>query len=30
MKKLMDGKEVPIVNKYCQNCNYIKAGSKFL
>ena len=30
MKKLMDGKKIPTLNKYCQNCNYIKAGNKFL
>ena len=30
MKKLMEGKEIPAMNKYCQNCNYINAGSKFL
>ena len=30
MKKLMDSKKIPPINKYCQNCNYIKAGNKFL
>lgn len=30
MKKVMDGKKIPKPNPYCQNCAYIKAGSKFL
>lgn len=30
MKKTMDSKSIPAINKYCQNCNFIKAGSKFL
>ena len=30
MKNLMDGDKIPDLTPHCQNCNYIKAGSKFL
>ncbi len=30
MKKTMDSKIIPPINKFCQNCNFIKAGSTFL
>ena len=30
MKKVMDGEKIPESNQYCQNCAFIKAGSKLL
>ena len=30
MKKLMDSNKIPIGNKSCQECAFIRAGSKFV